>query len=200
MSIMNGWCIKPLIRNQYKLSLFITTPQLYVLCMSFYKPISKDFLSLSVFHGLHFDLSYLKSNNKKANMVFTSVKRKTARQIFIVSCSTLLRLCPQFLGDYFSAVLKLTLHVTAKGYFLGGKKKKIKEKKNTFICMDIFSPGFQSTTFSGCRVVHRSSQPHCARTFTQHHRNFCVYPSTHLEAIGCCLPSAYNLFMLLVVP
>lgn len=62
-------------------------------------------------------------------MVFTSVKRKTARQIFIVSCSTLLHLCPQFLGDYFSAVLKLTLHVTAKGYLLGKKKKENKGKK-----------------------------------------------------------------------
>lgn len=98
--------------------------------------------------------------------------------------------------QFSSSLSMLQLRVTS----WGKKKKKIKEKKNTFICMDIFSPGFQSTTFSGCRVVHRSSQPHCARTFTQHHRNFCVYPSTHLEAIGCCLPSAYNLFMLLVVP
>lgn len=177
MSIMNGWCIKPLIRNQYKLSLFITTPQLYVLCMSFYKPIPKDFLSLSVFHGLHFDLSYLKSNNKKANMVFTSVKRKTARQIFIVSCSTLLRLCPQFLGDYFSAVLKLTLHVTAKGYFLGEKKKKIKEKKNTFICMDIFSPGFQSTTFS---------IPLGAELSTDHHDHTVHAPSPSITETFVC--------------
>lgn len=110
-------------------------------------------------------------------MVFTSVKRKTARQIFIVSCSTLLRLCPQFLGDYFSAVLKLTLHVTAKGYFLGEKKKKIKEKKNTFICMDIFSPGFQSTTFS---------IPLGAELSTDHHDHTVHAPSPSITETFVC--------------
>lgn len=75
--------------------------------------------------------------------------------------------------QFSSSLSMLQLRVTS----WGKKKKKIKEKKNTFICMDIFSPGFQSTTFS---------IPLGAELSTDHHDHTVHAPSPSITETFVC--------------